>query len=461
MDRGITFGTLFLALQLVLLPAMSRGKELILGEAGNIAELPCKATKKENMDFTWKQPDQLVLLRGFRKGSPAKVIGTTKKKDRVDTLTNQWDGGSFPLIIKKLEMADSGTYFCEVEARKHEVQLLVFKVTAYPSDPVFSGTNVTLTLHGPSNLPDFKVEWSHLGDKRILSQDKILNLYQVGPKEGGDWLCTISVKSKTLTLSIKVQVFGFTSSSQTLYNTGSKNVEFSFPLSLNEQELKKLQPTGELRWQVEGLSSPPELVKLSWKNDFFILENNPQNFKLLKKFPLTIILLSDLNQHAGSGVFSLKFSSGILEQKVNLVIMKAQCQKSSPQLSCEVLGYIIPGLTLNWMLENSTEKNLEVSKDNRKLEVKEPKAGTWECQLLFQNEKLLKSNSFKLTAKQEWHLPFHLGIGLGAGASLLLLSGLGIFCCARRRHRLRRAERMSQIRRLLSEKKTCQCPHRF
>ncbi|XP_027699148.1 T-cell surface glycoprotein CD4 isoform X2 [Vombatus ursinus] len=462
MDRGATFAILLLALQLVLLPAMTRGKELILGEAGGIAELPCKASKKENMDFTWKQPDQLVLLKGFRKSSPSKMIGNTKKKDRVDSLTNQWDGGSFPLIIKKLEMADSGTYFCEVEARKQEIQLLVFKVTANPSDSVFSGTNVTLTLHGSSNVPALKVEWSGPGDesKRILSQDKkTLNLMQMETNQGGLWDCTVSVNGKALKLSIRVTVFGFTSSSQTFYLMKGKAAKFSFPLNLNEQDLNREQPNGELRWQVEGVASPPQSAKFSWKSGSLILENGAPNFNRDPKFPLTITLSPVLPQHAGSGVFLLKFSSGTLEQKVNLVVMTAVSQESR-LLCCDVQGPIIPGLRLTWMLENQTEKSLEVSKEQRQLEVNEPKAGTWECQLLSQNQKILKSDSFKLT-KQEWKLPFQLGIGLGAGATLLLLSGLSIFCCARRRHRLRRAERMSQIRRLLSEKKTCQCPHRF
>ncbi|XP_043823319.1 T-cell surface glycoprotein CD4 [Dromiciops gliroides] len=466
MDRETTFATLLLALQLVLLPAMTRGKELILGEAGNNVELPCKASKRENMDFTWKQPDQLVLLKGFRKVLPSKVIGTTKKKDRIDSSTNEWDRGSFPLIIKKLEMTDSGTYFCEVEDKKQEVQLLVFKMTANPSDSVFSGSNVTLTLHGTSTYPGLKVEWSGPGDtsKRIPRKDKkTLDLIHMGPNEGGSWVCTVSVNDKTLKLSSRITVFGFTSSSQTFYELMGSAAEFSFPLSLNEQKLNELQPNGELRWQVEGVASPPQSAKFPWKDQTLTMEKGSPIFKLrVSKLPVTMTLFPVLPQHAGSGVFLLKFSSGTLEQKVNLVVMRAMSRESPhQQLSCDVLGPIIPGLTLRWMLENQTEKTLEVSKEQRQLEVKEPKDGTWECQLLSQNQRLLKSDSFKLTAKQEWHLPFHLGIGLGVGASLLLISGLCIFCCARRRHRLRRAERMSQIRRLLSEKKTCQCPHRF
>ncbi|KAM8978221.1 T-cell surface glycoprotein CD4 isoform X2 [Sarcophilus harrisii] len=466
MDGGTSFATLLLALQLVLLPAMTSEKELILGEAGDQAKLPCKASKKENMDFTWKQQDQLIIMRGFRKSSPPRVIGKTKMKDRVDSSTNEWDSGNFSLIIKKLEIADSGSYFCEVENRKQEVQLLVFKLTANPNDYIFSGKNMTLTLHSPSSLPGFKVEWNGPGDKskRILSQDKkTLNLIHMEPKEGGIWYCDISVNGKTLKLSIKVTVFGFTSPSQTIYGMTGKTVQFSFPLNLNEQELNKENPKGEFTWQVEGVASPQQPAKYSWKDNNLTPKNGIPNFKAEKSnFAITFTLSPVLPQHAGSGVFLLKFSSGDLKQKVKLVVMRAISQESPhKQLCCDVLGPIIPGLNLRWVLENQTEINLNVSEKQRELQVDKPKSGTWECQLFRQNKKQLNSDSFKLTAKQEWYLPFYLGIGLGAGASLLLLFGLSTFCYVRRRHRLRRAERMSQIRRLLSEKKTCQCPHHF
>ncbi|XP_044535014.1 T-cell surface glycoprotein CD4 [Gracilinanus agilis] len=387
------------------------------------------------------------------------LVRPSNMKERVDSSINQWDVGSFPLTIKNLETSDSGIYFCEVEDRKQQVQLLVFKVTANPSESVLSGNNVTLTLHSPPNLSELKVEWHGPGDKskRILSSNrKTLNLLQVDPTEGGDWDCTVSINGKSLKLSKKVTVHGFECLSKHYYTISGKDAEFTFPLNLKEQELARMQPNGELTWQVKGAARS---AKFSWKDDSLTLDSKFK-FKLTKRHPITLSLSPVLPQHAGSGVFSLMLSSGTLKQKVDLVVMTAVSQDSSPQqLFCDVLGPIISGLTLKWLLENQTKEILEVSEEQRQLEVKKPKPGMWECQLLLNGTELLKSNSFQLAAELEWYHPLYLGIGLGAGASLLLLSGFITCCCARRRHRLRQAERMSQIRRLLSEKKTCQCPH--
>lgn len=53
--------------------------------------------------------------------------GSLELYSRFDSRKNAWERGSFPLIINKLRMEDSQTYVCELENKKEEVELWVFR----------------------------------------------------------------------------------------------------------------------------------------------------------------------------------------------------------------------------------------------------------------------------------------------------------------------------------------------
>lgn len=54
-----------LSFHLALLPATTQGKEVVLGKAGDKAELPCQASQKKNMKFSWKYSGIKVLENSF------------------------------------------------------------------------------------------------------------------------------------------------------------------------------------------------------------------------------------------------------------------------------------------------------------------------------------------------------------------------------------------------------------
>lgn len=47
---------------LVMLPAGTQGKKVVLGKAGELAELPCKASQNKSLFFSWKNSYQTKIL---------------------------------------------------------------------------------------------------------------------------------------------------------------------------------------------------------------------------------------------------------------------------------------------------------------------------------------------------------------------------------------------------------------
>ncbi|KAF6117875.1 CD4 molecule [Phyllostomus discolor] len=456
MNQGISCRHLRLLLQLaLLLPGITQGIEVVLGKVGSTVELSCQGTEKKNVQFNWKYPTGIKIL-GRSPWSSGFVTGPTKMSKRVDSKISLWDHGSFPLIIRNLEMSDTGTYVCEVEnTPKRVVELWVFRLNSslntYSSIRLLAGQSLTLTLDKPPNSHPW-VEWKGPGNKK-RGDDKSLSLPRLGLQDSGSWTCTVSQNEKTLVFDINILVLAFQEVSNTFYTKVGEPVVFSFPLTFEDENLK-----GELRWQEEGAPSLQSWVTFSLENRKVSVVKNRQVRKIQVKetLPLQFSLLKASPQDAGSGNLTLSLRQGQLHQKVNLVMMRMN--ESQDQLTCEMLGPSSPKLRLSWRLNNQSAKFLSQQK---LVKVLNPEAGVWQC-LLSDNNKVLLESKVEVSSSaltQAW--PKLLAIALGAVAGFLIFTGFCIFCCVRCWRQRRQAERMSQIKRLLSEKKTCQCPHRL
>ncbi|XP_069889997.1 T-cell surface glycoprotein CD4-like isoform X1 [Dipodomys merriami] len=449
MKQRLACAALFLALLFAVFLAVGEGKELVLGKAGQSVELPCQSSLRKNMQFIWKHKNQSKILTAAKFGLVSR--GHRDWHRRFDSKKNLWDQGSFPLIISELEMRDSDSYICEVERVVTEVELQVYRLTPSPESPVMHGETLTLTLETPSNTnPSGQCRSPR---NQVMRLDKVLTLPKLDVSQSGRWTCTISQKNKELQFDLDIRVLGFLQMVDTVYKAEGEPVQLSFPFNMNDESLN-----GELRWRAEGTSGSQSWLTFSLRSGKLLNITVPQDPKLQvpESLPIRLKLAKAQPKYAGSGNLTVKLGRRTLSQPLNLVVMTMALQ--GRHLVCRVLGPVSPKLHLSLHPGNQTAR---VSKQEKEVRVEDPEAGLWQCFLKDAAKALLQAQLEVQSALWSPGQPTFLAVVAGGALGLVVGLALFISCCVKWRRGRRQAERMSQIKRLLSEKKTCRCPHRL
>ncbi|XP_040595345.1 T-cell surface glycoprotein CD4 isoform X2 [Mesocricetus auratus] len=449
MYQGISFRHLLLVLQLVQLPAVTQGKTVLLGREGKSIELPCDGSQRKSAVFTWKLSDQTKIL-GNNKQSNFVARAQSERFSRFDSRKAAWDRGSFPLVINKLKVEDSNTYICEVENKKTEVELWVFKLTVSPDVRLLQGQTLTLRLDSSSKVTNPSMKCSGPGD-RVVTDSRVYSVPNLRIQDSGIWTCIVTQNQKKETVNIDISVLGFQKTSTTVYTRDGESAEFSFPLNFGDENLQ-----GELKWRTEKDPSPSPWVTFSLENRKVTMAKDTRKLQMAEELPLRLKILQVSLENAGSGNLTLTLAKGTLHQEVTLVVLKLT--QNNNILTCEVRGPTSPKMRLTLVPE---KQEARVSKQEKVVEVPDPEAGLWRC-VLYEAEEVKMNADIQVSSRGlNQDQPMFLAIVLGGTFSFLAFMGLCILCCVKCRHQRRQAERMSQIKRLLSEKKTCQCSHRM
>ncbi|KAL1790520.1 T-cell surface glycoprotein CD4 [Sigmodon hispidus] len=449
MYQGISLRQFLLVLQLAQLPAVTQGKTVKVAREGTLVELPCVGSQQKNPSFVWKRSDQKRVLTNLNN---LVIRGHFDMFNRFDSRSTLWDRGLFPLIINKVQLEDSDTYICEVDNQRTEVELWVFRVTARPDYHLLQGQTLTLTLDCSPKVTNPSIQCTS-PKSRLIKGSKTLSVPNIKTQDSGTWTCTVTQNQEKEKFDINISVLGFQETAPTVYRKEGEPLEVSFPLNFGDEKMQ-----GELKWRAEKVPSPEILITFLLENKKVSLlkTKNSLKLQLSEALPLHLKIPQVSLENAGSGNLTLSLTKGTLRQEVNLVVMKL-VQKNNT-LTCEVRGPTSPKMRLTLRPENQRSR---VSKQEKVVEVLAPESGLWQCLLTEGDEVKINSNLQVLSRGWDKDQPMFLAAVLGGIFSFLVFAGFCILCCVKCRHQQRQAERMTHIKRLLSEKKTCQCPHRM
>lgn len=130
-----------------------------------------------------------------------------------------------------------------------------------------------------------------------------------------------TLSSYLLTHLLSLPPPAFQKVSNTIYTKEGEQVEFSFPLNFEAEDLM-----GDLSWKAEG--APSSLLWISFtlnnKKLSVIEANHNPKLQMKDSLPLCFTLPRVSSGYAGSGNLTLALGNGQLQQEVKLVVMRGE-----------------------------------------------------------------------------------------------------------------------------------------
>ncbi|XP_075113731.1 uncharacterized protein LOC142182858 [Leptodactylus fuscus] len=246
--RRFSLCLLFCQAGLALVPS-----EKIFGEVGKKISLPCRDSRKEELqNIQWNKDGEMFVKynkmgKSHGKAEDPSSITSAGKRFNVQHRT------SCNLETNEVKLIDSGIFTCLIQGvLEKTVELIVFEVLAEPSDTLIMTENLTLSVK--SSIRTFDVSWLKDGVK--IRDGPSLEMTNVMIEQSGIYTCHIRMKDGAETrLSKTISVKGFKPTPTIVYMSGKQPITLPFIFNFKVRESPLLDGIRAVEGDIKYISS--------------------------------------------------------------------------------------------------------------------------------------------------------------------------------------------------------------
>ncbi|KAM4034299.1 T-cell surface glycoprotein CD4 isoform 1-T3 [Anomaloglossus baeobatrachus] len=430
--------------------------EKILAEVGKKISLPCGDSNGVKQEIQWNKDGSLFVK--YNKHNMKTVSKTVPGSDRFSMQPDI----THNLETTAVQLIDAGTFTCRKAGLDVKtVELIVFEVSAEPSDILLMSENLKLSIRS-SPVMNAGVSW--LKDDKKMTDGPNLELKNITIEQSGDYNCCIKMNDGAKTCFSKaISVKGFKPSAAVVYMSGKKPI--TLPLFFNfkvrdspleddaravEGNIKYLSSTIQTLTVTSGACWPQKCQPKSDPEDLSPSIRSPQS----GLYQMEIVLqIGKREKKLQREVCVANLTASTSHN--NIVI------ESNITLLCSI-NCIDKGGRLCWRHENSSYELCGPpgkEKLAKEITIAPETSGNWTCGV-FIGEKRLASINLTLELPQGFLSSplFWVTVVLGVIVFLLCVTILTIMIA--RHRRVRRARYRAWILENLHHDRRCECNYK-